>query len=223
MKYETREILETFGKWTLRVECLRDLNETIDRLFSRVEETADTTALERLCPYFGTVWPSARALGDYIVGQGVGAWKGHRVLELGCGLAVPSFLAAKLGARVVAADFHPDVPWFFERNRIANGFQREVEYVECDWADSAANLGKFDWVIGSDVLYEKHHPDLLAKQVDRYLDLGGKAVITDPARPYLQSFTDAMKKLGYRARIEIQRVPDQPAVEKEIFTVEFTR
>lgn len=222
MKYETREIREIFGKWTLRVECLRDLNQTIDQLFSKIDGTSDPSELERLCPYFGAVWPAARALGHYIVDQGTSAWNGSRVLELGCGLAIPSFLTAKLGARVVAADFHPDVRWFFERNRNANGLHREVEYVECDWSGPGVELGKFDWVIGSDVLYENTHSELLAKQVDRYLNENGKAVITDPARPYVQAFTDAMKRLGYRVEMEVRTVRDQ-SDEKEILTLEFTR
>ena len=55
-------------------------------------------------PYWAELWPSGIALARHVVGL---ALAGRRVLELGCGLALPSFAAALAGADVLATDWAP--------------------------------------------------------------------------------------------------------------------
>src|SRR5688500_8682711 len=108
-EYRTKILAESIGGVELRLECLEDLNQTIDDLFEELRRRGQPELLDRYCPYFGTVWPSARALAQVLALRGE-SLRGASVLELGCGLALPSLLAAKLGAEVVASDGHPDVP-----------------------------------------------------------------------------------------------------------------
>src|SRR5690606_16381361 len=132
-----------------------DLNRTIDELFEELQWRGEPELLERYCPYFGTVWPSARALAETVVSLGA-RMRGAEVLELGCGLALPGLLAARLGAQVTATDAHPDVPLFLERNRALNQVT-SLKYLELDWKapDALARIGRrFPWVVASDVLYE---------------------------------------------------------------------
>src|SRR3954454_20338540 len=121
MKHEMARHSEKFGAIALEIETLADLDKAINKLCDGVDEkSAEAVFVEDLCPYFGVVWPAARALSEH-VGR-MSSWlKDKRVLELGCGLALPSLVAAKLGARVTASDFHPEVPKFLERNMALNG------------------------------------------------------------------------------------------------------
>jgi predicted nicotinamide N-methyase len=221
LAYTLKRQQEKFGSLTLELEIIADLNETIDRLFEELERTGDGKLLEELCPYFGTIWPSARALSECLVERGglggglTGGLQGKRVLEVGCGLALPSLVAAKLGAQVVATDFHPDVPHFLEKNLALNGLK--IEYLPVDWRSPEVALGaagKFDLVIGSDVLYERQHAIQLARTVAMWVAEKGEVWIADPARPYLQAFADEMARSGFRYHTEIRGVP-------EIFLLKF--
>src|SRR6185295_10916368 len=119
--------------------------------------------LERdLCPYFGVVWPAARALAEELARRGE-ALAGKTVLELGCGLALPALVAVKLGARVTATDLHPDVPAFLARNLALNELAPDaLEYLELDWR-TCDLARRFDYVVGSDILYEAGHPAPVAR------------------------------------------------------------
>jgi predicted nicotinamide N-methyase len=223
-RYELKRQREKIGPIDLEIECLKDLNQTIDDLFAELERTGNASLLEELCPYFGTVWPSARALGETLV-ERKESFAGKRILEVGCGLAIPSLVAAKLGAEVVATDFHPEVPRFLESNLAINQVH-SVRYERVDWSKGFPELGRFDWVIGSDILYERQHALLLARVVSRYMSHGngegGRALITDPARPYLQAFLDEMTQLGARHETTVRTAEDRP-VSKDIFVVELCR
>src|SRR5690348_15910347 len=68
-------------------------------------------------PYGGALWPSGKGLGDALAGR---ALDGLRGLELGCGLGLPSLVAARAGAQVTATDGSPDAVVFAAHNLAIN-------------------------------------------------------------------------------------------------------
>jgi predicted nicotinamide N-methyase len=218
MQYRLQVREETIEATRLRIESLANLNETIDALFAELEQQGDPQLLESLCPYFGVVWPSARGLAEHLSQAGREALEGRRLLEVGCGLAVPSLVAARLGARVVATDFHPDIPRFLSRNIELNGITG-LEFVSWDWQKAESTLGVFDWVVGSDILYERQHPGPVARMLASHVAPGGRVVLADPGRPYLQAFADEMRGLGFECRVSARNVADDPA-RKDVFILE---
>src|SRR5262245_14598570 len=60
---------------------------------------------EEFLPYWAELWPSALALARMVAAR---ALRRARVLELGCGLGLPSLAAALAGGRVLATDWSPD-------------------------------------------------------------------------------------------------------------------
>ncbi len=224
LSYQLKRQIEEFGDHRVEIECLKDLNATIDELFGLLEKTGDTSLLEDLCPYFGVVWPSARALSHTLIkeaGLRGGSLAGLTILELGCGLAIPSLLAARLGAEITATDFHPEVPKFLEKNKVINSCP-QIKYINADWRQNAEALGTFDWVIGSDILYEVQHTKQVAKVVAQTVKPTGMAIIADPARPYLQAFSDEMEALGFKGQTEVLEAFDTP-LPKEIFVIRLQR
>ncbi len=219
---------------TLVIDCLENLDDTIDALFDHLKITGDEALLEDLCPYFGVVWPSALALAAIVASE---TRAGDELLEIGCGLALPSLVAARAGARVVATDSHPEVPRFLARNIERNlggpGSADRLEFLPIDWQKTTPQIepaplaGKrFARVIGSDILYERKHPPLVARVIDEHLAPGGQAIVTDPGRPYLQNLADEMKARGYRC--ETQILPVAPGSvsgpsAREIFVLKFER
>lgn len=221
IQYKIKRQLEKFGNLELEIECLEDLNQTIDDVFRFLESRNDPQALEELCPYFGVVWPAARGLSEYLVALPSEQLFGRRVLELGCGLAIPSIVADKRGAVVTATDFHPMVPAFLENNIRLNEV-KNLEYLHVNWEKEAVDLQPYDWVIGSDILYEGRFPASLSKAITDWVRPEGKVVIADPGRPYLQGFVDEMKRRGFQCKTEIFKVPHPPHLQ-EVFILTFQR
>jgi predicted nicotinamide N-methyase len=222
MKYQ----LKTQSILGLKVNALEDLDATIDALFSRIERGEDPRLLEDLCPYFGVVWPAALALTQMLQAMGP-SLKGARVLEVGCGLALPSLMAAKLGATVTATDYHPDVPEFLQGNLKANNLH--VEYKRLDWKqletieELVPHRGQgFDWVLGSDVLYERDHPGAVAEALTLLAGKHGRIIIADPLRPYLQSFIKEMESRRWRSDELVMNVVG-PKGPQDVLVLPFNR
>ena len=221
IQYQVKRHEEKIGNFTLMIECLRDLNQTIDDVFRYLEKEGNPQALEELCPYFGVIWPAARGLAQCLSELEEKNIQGKRVLELGCGLAIPSMIAAKKGAQVLATDFHPMVPGFLKVNLELNRLQN-FEYLAVNWEKENPQLSLFDWVMGSDILYESRYAAPLAKTISTKIAPHGKVLIADPGRPYLQGFVDEMKKLGFGCETKIFKVPHPPK-EQEVFVLILSR
>jgi predicted nicotinamide N-methyase len=132
---------------------------------------------EEFLPYWAELWPSGLALARVVRRRDV---RELRVLELGCGLGVPSIVAALGGARVLATDWSPEALEVAEANAARNGAEVEIELVA--WADSErlAAGAPWDLVLGADLLYEQRNVDQLLALLPR---LGGEILLAEPGRP----------------------------------------
>lgn len=221
MDYQLIQRSEPVGDTVLTVSCLENFDLAVDRMYAELDARGEGERLFELCPFFAKLWPAARALSRWLWRLGA-RLEGQRVLEVGCGLALPSMAAARLGARVTASDFHPEVPHFLTRNMAANALT-DIQYAPGDWRRPGADLGQFDYVIGSDVLYERDHPRVLAQFIARHLAPGGRAVIADPGRAFMQAFETRMGELGFAGRVDAETVPDEDGAPKDVYVLSFTR
>lgn len=203
---------------SVQVESIENLDHAIDELCTKPEfQFLSEQELFNRCPYFGKIWPSAHALALHM--SRMGNWlQSKQILELGCGLAVPSLVCAKLGAHVIASDFHPDVPDFLKRNKTINHIRSEqLHYMEWSWQEPLPlqNHPSFDFIIASDVLYEAHHPLSLANALDSLSTKKTQIILTDPGRTHVQNFAEEMKRLGFQFEMMIGA--------GEIFILNFSR
>jgi len=151
-----------------------------------ISRPADSEALltdeaferEEFLPYWADLWPSAIELAHVVARWDLA---GRRVLELGCGLALPGIAAALRGGRVTVSDWAPDALGFARSNAERNGVALEV--VEVSWAEPRAVLEGAPWdlVLAADVLYEQRNVDQLLDLLPRLVD-GGRVLLADPAR-----------------------------------------
>src|SRR4051812_45831854 len=74
-------------------------------------------ARDEFVPYWADLWPSAQLLARTLAGR---ALRGARVLELGCGLGLPSLAAALAGGRVMSTDWAPEAIEAVQRNAAHN-------------------------------------------------------------------------------------------------------
>lgn len=145
-----------------------------------IDETAFDE--EEFLPYWAELWPSGLALARYVSELDIA---GRRVLELGCGLGLPSLAAALRGADVLATDWAEDAIELLRLNAERNGTPLRVARVR--WSEPEPLLGAAPWdlVLGADLLYEERNADQLAALLPR---LGGEMLLAEPGRPYAQEF-----------------------------------
>jgi predicted nicotinamide N-methyase len=157
------------------------------------EALLDEEAFEReeFLPYWAELWPSGLVLAEHVVGRAVA---GAAVLELGCGLALPSFAATLGGARVLASDWSPDAVSLARRNAARNGLELEVALGS--WAEPAALVERAPWnlVLAADVLYERRNGDLLLALLPQLVGADGEVLLADPGRPHAGPFLGAAER-----------------------------
>jgi predicted nicotinamide N-methyase len=138
-----------------------------------------------LVPYWSVLWRSGVALGrELSAGPRL---DGLRVVELGCGLGVPSLVAARAGADVLATDGDEAALEMVARNASENGLDVATACVRWDAADRLAAGAPFDLVLAADVLYERPSVALLLELLPR---LGGEVLLADPGRPAADEFIE---------------------------------
>jgi predicted nicotinamide N-methyase len=176
------------------VELLRP--ESSDALITEEDYVRD----ERL-PYWADLWPSSFVLARHLAVQ---EGRGRRLLELGCGVGLVAVAAARAGFRVTATDYYEDALEFASVNVARNGSSAPVVRM-IDWRALPADLGTFDIVVASDVLYEVRYPALVAAVLARALAPTGEGLIADPGRvaaPELPSECEA-RGLAVTGRVSV--------------------
>ena len=141
-----------------------------------------------LAPYWAVLWRSGVALAREVATASLG---GLRVVELGCGLGVPSLAAARGGASVLATDSAGEALALVRRSARENGV--EVATARADWrtAGELAARGPFDLVLAADVLYEDAAAPALLSLLPH---LGREVWLADPGRPAAAVFVEAARR-----------------------------
>jgi ETFB lysine methyltransferase len=152
---------------------------------------ADFVQDERL-PYWADVWPSSIILGNHVRSLD---GTGRTLLELGCGLGIVSIMAMRAGFDVLGTDYYPDALRFTRANALCNtGRQPRVRMI--DWRALPSDLGTYDMVLSSDVLYEVRYADLIAGAIRAGLARDGRAIVADPGRVAVADFLAACTTHG---------------------------
>lgn len=187
LSYQTVE----FGKIDIHLCTLRNKQEFYDP-----EGTAEALGIcSASWPIFGVLWPSSFVLAHYISDYDTG---GKRILEVGCGMALSSLLLNKQNADITATDYHPEVEKFLNRNTQLNN-DKDIDFVRTGWADADDTLGLFDMIIGSDLLYENEHIDLLANFINQHSKPSSEVILVDPGRGRKNKLSKKLLEFGYES------------------------
>lgn len=144
-------------------------------------------------PIFGVIWPSSIVLAHHVLEFDT---SGKRILEVGCGIALSSILLNKLHENISATDYHPEVKHFLDRNTRLNQ-DTDIDFERVDWANDDSQLGKFDLLIGSDLLYEDQHIALLAGFIENHAHDKCEVIIVDPGRGRANKLSTLMHTFGF--------------------------
>ena len=166
-------------------------------------------------PLFGLLWPSGARLAERLATRPVRA--GERILEIGCGLALSSLVGHRRGADMTASDCHPLAGAFLAENVRLNGLL-PLKYRHGQWgrlpqdsdfdgprptsalalaAPDLAISGRFELIIGSDILYERDEAGALADFIDGHAAPRAEIWVVDPNRGNRAHFHRNMTALGF--------------------------
>ncbi len=152
---------------------------------------ADFERDERL-PYWAELWPSGQMLAGAIARE-QGA--GRSLLELGCGVGLVTIAAMRAGYATLATDYYEDA-LLFARANAWRALGAEPRTRHLDWRAPPEDLGAYDRVVASDVLYERPYAELVAGIVARTLAPSGMATIADPGRIAADAFLERCEGAG---------------------------
>lgn len=217
-RFDVREERFEHAGWVVDMILPRAADELIDE--------KDFAGDERL-PYWAELWPSARALARHLLDEGSAnvrecesaevedAWAGVRVLELGCGVALPSLALAGQGADVLATDWYEDALLFARANAERNALP-PLRTEPLDWRQPRGGWG-YDLVVAADVLYEQRNGPVLAALLPRVTAPGGTVLIADPGRVYAGDFLRLMRDNGWRVeQAALIAEPSAPGAESQV-------
>lgn len=146
-------------------------------------------------PFGVALWPAAIALAYELASRAPGL-RGGKLLELGAGTGLPGLVAASLEASVVQTDRHALTMSVCRRNAQSNGVTG-IDYRLVDWTDWQ-DTERYDWIIGSDILYsEMLHPHL-RKIFHANLAPRGRVLISDPLRSPTLRFLESLEAEGWQ-------------------------
>lgn len=179
--------------------------------FSDDEGVAEALGISSAAwPIFGVLWASGHTLARIMSVHHV---DGLRILEVGCGIGLSSLVLNHRGADITATDRHPSVPGFLNANTTLNG-DDDIPFVRAGWDSVDSGLGRFDLIVGADILYDTHQMEDLAAFLLRHCEPGGQVVIVDPGRKQRARFSKRMVAHGFtstqRAASAEEIAEDQP-------------
>ena len=206
--YQTKqEQITVSGVVALTIRSLLDRNQ-----FDDPQGEANRLGISSAAwPLFGLLWPSGAHLAARLAARPVQA--GERILEVGCGLALASLVGHRRGADLTASDCHPLAGVFLAENLRLNALA-PMKYRHGHWsatlsqtqhavdAGLQALAGRFDLIIGSDLLYERDDGGALARFIGRHAAPGAQVWIVDPDRGNRPAFNRHMGAQGFVLREE---------------------
>lgn len=185
-KYQTIE----FGNIDIHLKTLKDTQQFYDNN-NEAKELGINSASWSL---FGVLWPSSKVLANYIFKSNTNS---KRILEIGCGIGLSSLLLNHLDEDITATDYHPQVNSFLLENSELNNDEK-IPFYRLDWNDEThKHIGKFDLIIGSDILYEQDHSIVLAEFINKYVKHKCEVIIVDPNRGNHSKFKQTMLEFGF--------------------------
>lgn len=195
LRYQTYE----FAQFDIHLRTLRDKNQFSDPL-GEADALGISSAQWSL---FGVVWPSSLVLATLMSTFNV---TGKRILEVGCGIGLTSLVLNARDADITATDYHPEAGHFLTENTRLNEASR-IPFLRTDWNDNSIGLGSFDLIVGSDLLYEQQHIQLLTDFIERHSNKDCEVILVDPGRGNHAKFSKRMQAAGFEFRGVLPTAP----------------
>ncbi|MDB4671164.1 class I SAM-dependent methyltransferase [Pirellulaceae bacterium] len=156
-------------------------------------------------PYWAEDWQSSRAICWLLMQYPI---RGTTVLDLGCGLGLTGAVAAERLASVCLADNAKPALEFAKIN--CWNWMANCTFKLVDWKQTDNDLGRFDWIVGAEIIYDQQDWPHLSRFWRRHLNPGGTILLCDPFRRTGRQFREWVISENWHARFQDAQIPGFP-------------
>ena len=137
-------------------------------------------------PFWTRIWPAALAMSAYLMEESNWIANKH-ILELGAGIGLPSFTAARFAKSVIISDADVDAVELLKKN-IATMNLSHASAVQTNWNNHPVPFTGINTLLLSDICYDPEQYDQLVRLILTYKDQGADILISAPQRISTASF-----------------------------------
>jgi len=171
-----------------------------------IEEFIDSEDPLHDFPLWAKVWEASWVLADFLAC--LPADPERRLLEIGCGLGLVGVVAASFGHKVVMTEHNPEAIAFSRANADLNHCAG-MEIVDLDW-NAPSLYGRFDTIVGSEVVYHEKDFEPLRNLFVRFLKPGGEVILCEGVRrTSLDFFKEMQRHFDLKAQQKSIRSPQK--------------
>ena len=147
-----------------------------------IDAFMDPTDVFRDFPLWAKVWEASMVLADHIAAMPPDPDK--RFVEIGCGLGLVGIVAAAFGHRVLMTEYNRDALHFVRANALVNLASPDslLEIRPLDWSRPEDLSERFDYIVGSEVIYKQEHYDPLLSLIRTLLKPTGEVILAEGVR-----------------------------------------
>ena len=160
-------------------------------------------------PLWAKIWEGAIVLADYVSRLNLEIPKSF--LEIGAGIGVAGIVVASYGHSVTITDYNKDALNFAWANIHINlgDEAKNVKIKKLDWRNPEIDV-KYDYIIGSDVVYREEDFDPLIRLFDAALDKKGEIILSETFRKNSLRFLEILNtKYKLKAMKKVLRSHDE--------------
>ncbi len=217
--YQTEALELNIEGIPIKILHITNVDDLYNELIAK-GETHEDVQDERI-PYWAELWPAAIGLSKYLVAFDI-TKDIKNVIEIGCGLGLPSIIAGKLGANAIMTDYLEDALLFAKQNWKLNN-DAEARFEIMDWRNPNPVFAS-DLVLASDITYEKRFFEFLPNAFRTLCKPGGSIIVSDPSREVAQDFFQSITKEGFtinKISYDIQPILGGKTVEVNVYHLKF--
>lgn len=187
-RYQTIE----FKTFDIHLKTLKNIQQ-----FSDDKNEAKNLGInDTLWPIFGVIWPAAYVLADLMEDFNT---QNLSILEVGTGIGLSSLVLNQKQANITSTDYHPESQVFLAENvKLNNG--KSINFFLSNWDEYNPQIGKYDLIIGSDLLYESTHPKLLSSFIQQHAQTSCQVILAVPNRGYQKEFNAIMEEYSFEIK-----------------------
>ena len=145
-------------------------------------------------PLWSKIWEASIVLANHVAAMPVDPQK--HLLEIGCGVGLVGIVAASCGHRVTMTEYNQDALNFARANARVNhtSGSSELGITELDWTKPVLE-GRFDTILGSEVIYKEEYFEPLLGLFRRYLKPDGEIILAEGLRKTTVAFFKRMSTI----------------------------